>query len=72
MWKVARIPAGDITNLHYNLVVAKPLLSYNSCRGINIKKKSSSLIWLTDSDSYLSRISCARGVGTAVAVCITD
>ena len=26
MWKVVRIPAGDITNLHYNFVVAKPLV----------------------------------------------
>ena len=26
MWKVVRIPAGDITNLHYNFVVAKPLI----------------------------------------------
>ena len=25
-WKVVRIPAGDITNLHYNFVVAKPLV----------------------------------------------
>ena len=27
MWMVVRIPAGDITNLHYNFVVAKPLVS---------------------------------------------
>ena len=26
MWKVVQIPAGDITNLHYNFVVAKPLV----------------------------------------------
>ena len=26
MWMVVRIPAGDITNLHYNFVVAKPLV----------------------------------------------
>ena len=26
MWKVVRIPAGNITNLHYNFVVAKPLV----------------------------------------------
>ena len=27
MWMVVRIPAGDITNLHYNFVVAKPLVT---------------------------------------------
>ena len=26
MWMVVRIPVGDITNLHYNFVVAKPLV----------------------------------------------
>ena len=26
MWMVVRILAGDITNLHYNFVVAKPLV----------------------------------------------
>ena len=26
MWKVVRIPVDDITNLHYNFVVAKPLV----------------------------------------------
>ena len=30
MWKVVRIPAGDITNLHYNFVVAKPLVFINA------------------------------------------
>ena len=29
MWMVVRIPAGDITNLHYNFVVAKPLVFMN-------------------------------------------
>ena len=29
MWKLVRILAGDITNLHYNFVVAKPLVKYN-------------------------------------------
>ena len=28
MWKVVQIPVGDITNLHYNFVVAKPLQLY--------------------------------------------
>ena len=27
MWKVDRIPAGDITNLLYNFLVAKPLVA---------------------------------------------
>ena len=27
MWKMVRIPAGDIINLHYNIVVAKPLVA---------------------------------------------
>ena len=26
MWKVVRIPAGNATNVHYNFVVAKPLV----------------------------------------------
>ena len=26
MWNMVRIPAGDIINLHYNFVVAKPLV----------------------------------------------
>ena len=32
MWKVVRIPAGDITNLHYNFVVAKPLVFKKSTK----------------------------------------
>ena len=27
MWMVVRIPCRDITNLHYNFVVAKPLVT---------------------------------------------
>ena len=34
MWKVVRIPAGDITILHYNFVVAKPLVIYK-CKNYN-------------------------------------
>ena len=30
MWMVVRIPAGDITNLNYNFVVAKPLVQNNN------------------------------------------
>ena len=26
MWKMVRIPAGNTTNVHYNFVVAKPLV----------------------------------------------
>ena len=36
MWIVVRIPAGDITNLHYNFVVAKPLVSITGGDGINM------------------------------------
>ena len=28
MWMVVRIPAGEVTNLHYIFVVAKPLVMY--------------------------------------------
>ena len=28
MWKRVRIPAGNTTNVHYNFVVAKPLVTY--------------------------------------------
>ena len=30
MWMVVRIPAGNITNIHYNFVVAKPLVFVQS------------------------------------------
>ena len=29
MWKVVRFLAGDINNVHYNFVVAKPLVALN-------------------------------------------
>ena len=29
MWKMVRIQAGDITNVHYNFIVAKPLVALN-------------------------------------------
>ena len=36
MWKIVRIPAGNITNVHYNFVVALPLV-YNYWIVINVK-----------------------------------
>ena len=33
MWKVVQIPAGDITNLHYNFLVAKPLVTIKVKQG---------------------------------------
>ena len=41
MWMVVRIPAGDITNLHYNFVVAKPLVSRKAiiCQSVSLKDR---------------------------------
>ena len=38
MWMVVRIPAGDITNLHYNFVVAEPLLVFKANENVNEKQ----------------------------------
>ena len=37
MWKVVRIPAGDITNLHYNFVEAKPQVVFKANENVNDK-----------------------------------
>ena len=35
---MVRIPAGDITNLHYNFVVAKPLVVFKANENVNEKQ----------------------------------
>ena len=54
MGKVVRILAGDITNSHYNFVVAKPLVSIITkkgnfsgplIKGVNRKERCSTPIW---------------------------
>ena len=38
MSMMVRVPAGDITNLHYNFVVAEPLVVFKANENVNEKQ----------------------------------
>ena len=63
MGKVVRIPAGNTTNVHYNFVVAKPLVTI---------KRNGKLCHSFHSNDYVYRRKEVKASGVAYFVCTVD